>query len=245
MCSLGLQTSVHRSFYQRALPTTRNKVGVFYSLAPPNQRTDGTRQPRVGPVPLAICKQVARWLVRSLTHGGVPAQQSCPLCYPTASIPAWHWMYSSHGLWTPTEPLQSRDGQWVYGKDENGNQRSKVCDLQSTRRHKEVLRLMQNSSSGVQPRWQSLPRHIGYPNHTPFTETLTLMARPLCSGMEDQIYGLSPKATTLDEATPSSVQHSEAHSSSRWPDYRTQNGGPPTTYSHQQRSGVRSGGNTR
>ena len=37
------------------------------------------------------------------------------------------------------------------------------------------------------------------------------MARPLCSGMEDQTYGLLPKATTLDEATPSSVQCSEAH----------------------------------
>jgi len=51
VCSLRPWTSVRRSFYQRALPTTRNKVGVFYSLAPLNQWTDGTRQPRVGPVP--------------------------------------------------------------------------------------------------------------------------------------------------------------------------------------------------
>ena len=36
VCSLRLRTSVHCSFHQRALPTTRNKVGVFYSLAPPN-----------------------------------------------------------------------------------------------------------------------------------------------------------------------------------------------------------------
>jgi len=61
--TLRLRTSVHCSFYQRALPTTRNKVGIFYSLAPPNQQTDGTRQPGVGPVPLAICKRVARQLV--------------------------------------------------------------------------------------------------------------------------------------------------------------------------------------
>ena len=74
---------------------------------------------------------------------------------------------------------------------------------------------MQNSSSSVQPRQQSPPRCIGYPDHAPFTETLALMARPLCSEIEDRTYHLSPKATTLDEATPSSVQCSEAHSSSR------------------------------
>jgi len=96
--SLRPKTSVRSSFHQRALLTTRNKVGVFYSLAPPNRRTDGTRQPGVGPVPLAICKQAARRLVRPLTHGGVPAQQSCPLCYPTTSIPARHRTYPSHGL---------------------------------------------------------------------------------------------------------------------------------------------------
>jgi len=44
------------SLHQRALLTTRNKVGVFYSLAPPNRQTNGTRQPGVGPVPLAVCK---------------------------------------------------------------------------------------------------------------------------------------------------------------------------------------------
>jgi len=54
--SLRLRTSVRRSFHQRALLTTRNKVGVFCSLAPPNRRTDRTRQPGVGPVPLAVCK---------------------------------------------------------------------------------------------------------------------------------------------------------------------------------------------
>ena len=41
VCNLGPQTSVHSSFHQRTLPSTRNKVGVFYSLAPPNQWTDG------------------------------------------------------------------------------------------------------------------------------------------------------------------------------------------------------------
>ena len=66
----------------------------------------------------------------------------------------------------------------------------------------------------------------------PFAETLTLMARPLCSGMEDQTYSLLPKATTPDKATLSSVQHSEAHSSSGQPDYRMQNRGPPTAHSH-------------
>jgi len=88
MRSLRLRTSVHRSFYQRALPTTRNKVGVFYSLAPLNRQTDGTCQPGVGPVPPAIYKRVARRLVRPLTHGRVLAQQPRPLCYPTTSVPA-------------------------------------------------------------------------------------------------------------------------------------------------------------
>ena len=243
MCSLRLQTSVCRSFHQRALLTTRNKVGVFYSLVSLNQQTDGTHQPRVGPVPLAICKWVARRLVWPLTHGRVPAQQSHPLCYPTTSIPARHRTYFSHGLWTLTEPLQSRDSQRVYRKDENGNRKSKVHDLQSTRRHKEVLQLMQNSSSSVQPRRQSLPQCIRYPNHVPFAETLASTAQPLCSGMEDWTYRLSP--TTLDEATPSSVQCREAHSGSRWPNYRMQNRGLSTAHSHQRRSRVGSGGNTR
>jgi len=96
--SLRPRTSVRRSFYQRALPTTRNKVGVFYSLAPPNRQTDGTRQPGVGPVPPAIRKRAARRLVRPLTHGEVPAQQPRPLRYPTASVPARHWTYPSHRL---------------------------------------------------------------------------------------------------------------------------------------------------
>jgi len=88
MHSLRPRTSVHHSFHQRALLTTRNKVGVFYSLAPPNRQTDETRQPGVGPVPLAICKRAARRLVRPLTYGGVPAQQPRPLRYPTTSVPA-------------------------------------------------------------------------------------------------------------------------------------------------------------
>ena len=79
----------------------------------------------------------------------------------------------------------------------------------------------------------------------PFTETLASIARPLCSGTEDQTYSLLPKATTPDEATPSSVQCSEAHSSSGQPDYRTQNGEPPTTYSYRRRSRVGGGENTR
>ena len=78
----------------------------------------------------------------------------------------------------------------------------------------------------------------------PFTETLALMARPLCSGTENQTYGLSPKATILDEATSSSVQCSKAHSGSRRPNYRMQNGEPPTAYSHQWRSRVGGGENT-
>jgi len=39
--------------------------------------------------------------------------------------------------------------------------------------------------------------------------------------MADWTYGLSLKAATLDEATPSSVQCNKAHSGSGRPDYRT------------------------
>ena len=154
---------------------------------------------------LQLCEQMARWLVQPLTHGRVPAQQLCLLYYPTASVFARHWMASSHGLWTPTEPFRSRDSQWVHRKDENGNRRSKVHNLQSTEQHEEILWPSKNSSSGVQTWWQSLPWCIGYPDYMPFTETLTLTAWPLCSGTVDQTYGLLLKATTLDEATPSSV----------------------------------------
>jgi len=109
--NLGPQTLVRSSFYQRTLPSTRNKVGIFYCLTPSNRRTNGACQPGVRPVPPALCEQAARRLVRPFTHGGVPAQQSCPLHYPTNSVPARHWKTSSHGLRTLTELLQSGDGQ--------------------------------------------------------------------------------------------------------------------------------------
>ena len=78
----------------------------------------------------------------------------------------------------------------------------------------------------------------------PLTETLTPTTWHLCSGMADQTYGLSLKAVTLDKATPSSVQCSEAYSSSRRPDHRMENRRPPTIHSHQQRSRVGSRGDT-
>jgi len=86
--NLRLQTSVHSSFHPRTLPSARNKVGILYSLASLDQWTDGACQPRVGPVPLAICERMARRLVRPITHDGIPAQQSCSLRYPTVSVPA-------------------------------------------------------------------------------------------------------------------------------------------------------------
>jgi len=150
VCNLGPQTSVHSSLHQGTLLSARNKVGVFHSLASLNWQTDGARQPRVGPVPLALCEREARRLVRPLTYGRVPAQQSYLLCYSIASVSAWHWMASSHRLRTLTEPFWSRDSQWVHREDENGNRRSKVCNSQSTGRHEKILWLMKNSGSGIQ-----------------------------------------------------------------------------------------------
>jgi len=86
--NLGPRTSVHSSFHQRTLPSTRNKVGIFYRLAPSNRWKNRAYQPGVRPVPLALRERVARRLVRSFTHGRVPAQQSCPLHHPTNSVPA-------------------------------------------------------------------------------------------------------------------------------------------------------------
>ena len=120
----------------------------------------------------------------------------------------------------------------------NGNWRSEVHDPQSTRCHEKILQPTKNSGSSVQTWWQDLPGCIGHPNYTPFTETLASMAGPLCSGKTDWTYGLLLKAATLDEATLSSVQHNKAYSGSRWPDYRLENGGPPTTHSYWQRSRV-------
>ena len=160
------------------------------------------------------------------------------ICHPTNSIPAQHWKTSSYGLQTLTEPFWSRDSQWIYKKDEDDNWRSEVCNPQNTGLYKKILQPTKNSSSSVQTQWQSLPWRIGYLDYVPLTETLALMAWPLCSGMADRTYGLLLKAATLDEATPSSVQCSEAYSSSRWPDYRMENGRSPTAHSHQQRSRV-------
>jgi len=105
VCNLGLQTSVRSSLHQGTLPPARNKVGIFHSLVSSNQQTDGVCQPRVGPVPPALCEQKARWLVWPLTPGGVSAQQSRPLCYSTASISAWHRRASLYGLWTPISQM--------------------------------------------------------------------------------------------------------------------------------------------
>jgi len=149
--NLRPQTSVCSSFHQRTLLSTRNKVGIFYSLAPLNWWKDRVCQPGVGPVPPALCEQAARWLVWPVTHGRVPAQQSCPLHHLTASVPAQHQTTFSYGLRTLAEPFQSRDSQRVHRKDEDSNWQSQICDPQSTRQHEEILRPTQNSSSSVQP----------------------------------------------------------------------------------------------
>ena len=201
-------------------------------------------QPRVGPVPPAICKRAARQLVWPLTYGKVLAQQSCPFRYPTASIPTQHQMYSLHRLRTLTEPLGLRDGQWVYRKNENSDRRSKIRDLQDTGWHEKILWPLKNSSSGIQTWRQSLPRCIRYPYYTPLTETLAPTAWLLCSGTADWTYGLSLKTATQDKATLFSIQYSKTYSSPRRPDYRMHDRGLPTTHSHRRRSGVGSRGNT-
>jgi len=92
---------------------------------------------------------------------------------------------------------------------------------------------------------QSLPRRIGHLDYAPFIETLASMTGPFCSGKTDQTHGLLLKTTTPDKVTPSSVQHSKAHSSSGRPDYRPENRGPPAAHSHRQRTRVGSRRDTR
>ena len=77
-----------------------------------------------------------------------------------------------------------------------------------------------------------LPKRL-YGVTAPFAETLTSTTQPLHSGKTDRTYGLLLKTATLDEATPLSVQRSEAHSGSGRPDSRTENDGPPTAHNHQ------------
>ena len=79
----------------------------------------------------------------------------------------------------------------------------------------------------------------------PLTETLALTTWPFCSRTVDQTYSLSLKTTTLNKATPSSVQRSEAYSSPRRPNHRTENRRPLTAHSHWWRSEVGSRGDTR
>jgi len=148
--NLRPQTFIRSAFHQRTLSLTRDKVGVFHSMASSNGQTDRAHQSRVRSVPPALCERIARRLVWPPTHGGVPAQQSCPLYHSIASVPARHWKTSSHGIQTPTEPFQSRDSQRVHGEDEDGNQRSQIHNPQGTERHEKVLRLTKNSGSGVQ-----------------------------------------------------------------------------------------------
>ena len=104
---------------------------------------------------------------------------------------------------------------------------------------------MKNSGSSVQTQRQSLPQCIEHPDYAPFAETLASITGPLYSGKTDRTYGLSLKTATPDEATPSSVQHSEAYSGSGRPDYMPENGGPPAAHSHRQRSRVGSRRDTR
>ena len=120
------------------------------------------------------------------------------------------------------------------------NQKNEVRNPQSTGQHEEVLWLSKNSGSSIQTWQQSLPGRIGHPDYVLFAETLASMAWPLCSGKTDRTYGLLLKTATPDEATPPSVQRSEAYSSSRRHDYRTKSGGPPTVHSHRWRSRVES-----
>ena len=105
VCNLEPWTSIHSVFHQRTLSLTRNKVGVFHSIASLNWRTDGACQSRVRLVPPALCEQIVKWLVWPPTHGGVPAQQPCPFRHLTASVPTRHRKTSSHRIRTPTEPF--------------------------------------------------------------------------------------------------------------------------------------------
>ena len=92
---------------------------------------------------------------------------------------------------------------------------------------------------------QAIESSVGYPDYMPLIETLAPTTWPFCSGTVDWTYSLLLKTATLDEATPSSVQRSEAYSGPRRPDHRMENGRLPTAYSYWQRSGVGSRGDTR
>ena len=149
---------------------------LLHGLAPPDRQTNRTCQPGAQSIFPPIRQWTTGWLVWPPTYRRVLVQQSCPLHHLTNSVPARHWKTSSHKLQTLTEPFQSRDSQWIHGKDKDGNWRSEVCDPQSTGWHEKILWPTKNSSSSVQTQWQSLPWHIRYPDYVPFAETLTLTA---------------------------------------------------------------------
>jgi len=88
--NLGPQTSICSSFHQRTLPATRNKVSVFYSLAPPNRRTDRVCQPGVGPVPPALRKWTCcPWQSSNTTIMSTPLPNSLCSCLIPDDFLAW------------------------------------------------------------------------------------------------------------------------------------------------------------
>jgi len=62
------RTSIRSSVHQGTVQATRYMNILLYSLAPPDGRTNGTRQPRARPVPLPIHQRMAGRLV-CITNG--------------------------------------------------------------------------------------------------------------------------------------------------------------------------------
>jgi len=71
---------------------------LLHGLAPPDGQTNGMRQLGARPVPSLICQRMAEGLVRPPTDRGVPAQQPCPLCDATTSVPTRYRTNPPYGL---------------------------------------------------------------------------------------------------------------------------------------------------
>ena len=181
------------------------------------------------------------WLVRPPIYHGVLAQQPHLLHNAATSIPTEHRTDSLYGLQAETEPLWSRDGQWIHREDEICHWRGQVSNPQGTGRHDMVLQSKEDSSPRVQTRRLGILRHVRHQNNTSVSEVVTSQTRTLQNRMPSRTVSLLFQVTPWNEAVAPSVQCRKVVCHSRRSNPRKKAASPAATHYCQQRRGVGGG----
>ena len=230
--------SICSFIHQGTVQATRYTNILLYSLAPPDGQTNGMCQPGARPVPLSIHQQMTGQLVRPPIHRRVPAQQLCPFCDATTSVPTRHRTNFPHGFWAETEPLQPGDSQWIHQENEVRHRESQVCNLQGAGRHDKVLQSKKVSGSCIQTQGPGIPRRVRYQNDMSISKVVTLQTRTLRNWVPSRTNSLPTQVAPWIETVAPGIQCGQVVCHSRWSDTRKEATSPATTHCYQWRTRV-------